>query len=546
MCLGVPLFHLSRPPAAQSLFFYGRYKQATCGDNTQQQPSIWTPIRRYMWKAHEKQRGKSQLQAKAEYVAQCEELARQFDFALLPADLEVHADRFFTEFCGTPNHPYVGVIPAARARVEAEEAAVVQSAPNSALKAPQTPLASIAELAHSAASSPASPLSPASRRTNGASGSHATSPVRFSAPSSAQRSTSVRSPLSPAAASSPYSASSASSSSSSAATSPRPPPSALAAEVNDKNMLASKLLALQQANAEKMERLEREMAELSHVQGHGPMGSNGRTAAPPSSRFATPVTQRSRSAFVAGSSSATLPGVAIGASFLHPDPSSPFSTDWTPNGMALRTRGEGADGSAFPTPCTPYQPFLTPFSGAATTLGGMTGPRSQVKPVRMNGLGSASPARPAASTSPPPAAASSSSPAASSSSSSAVASAPAAGAAAGGISSTDLDSLLSSLDAAHRSQVASFQAAEATWATRVRDAEERAEHLRRQVEEAAADAPADQRPAPKGSTQVTVEWQRDSALQSLITTAQLAVPIGLAAYGMFRLWTEYERRVLRR
>jgi hypothetical protein len=106
--------------------------------------------------------------------------------------------------------------------------------------------------------------------------------------------------------------------------------------------------------------------------------------------------------------------------------------------------------------------------------------------------------------------------------------------------------------------VASFRAAEAEWRERVEQAEERARLLGERVRaaeggEAAGDgaAPASSSASSssqprRGNSQLTVEWQRDSALQQLITTAQMAVPIGLAAWGMFKLWTEYERRVLRR
>ena len=85
------------PTARDRLFFYGRFKQATLGDNVLPCPSIFSPLRRYMWTAWDQQRGKSREQAMREYLHRIDEEMATFDFTRLNAQQMEWRDRFVQE-----------------------------------------------------------------------------------------------------------------------------------------------------------------------------------------------------------------------------------------------------------------------------------------------------------------------------------------------------------------------------------------------------------------------------------------------------------------
>ena len=85
------------PTSKDRLFFYGRYKQATLGDNTLPCPSLFAPVRRYMWIAWDRQRGKGREQAMREYLERIDEDVAQFDFSRLSAQQLQWRDRFVQE-----------------------------------------------------------------------------------------------------------------------------------------------------------------------------------------------------------------------------------------------------------------------------------------------------------------------------------------------------------------------------------------------------------------------------------------------------------------
>ncbi|GAA5941195.1 hypothetical protein JCM1841_002634 [Sporobolomyces salmonicolor] len=57
-----------QPSQEDKLVFYALYKQATVGDNTTPKPGMMDFAGRYKWTAWDKVKGKSQDEAKSEYV----------------------------------------------------------------------------------------------------------------------------------------------------------------------------------------------------------------------------------------------------------------------------------------------------------------------------------------------------------------------------------------------------------------------------------------------------------------------------------------------
>ena len=85
------------PSSRDRLFFYARYKQATCGDNALPCPSIFAPVRRAMWTAWDRQRGKTREQTMREYVERLDQEMGRFDFGRLDERQRAWRDRFVQE-----------------------------------------------------------------------------------------------------------------------------------------------------------------------------------------------------------------------------------------------------------------------------------------------------------------------------------------------------------------------------------------------------------------------------------------------------------------
>jgi acyl-CoA-binding protein len=99
---------------SQQLKLYGLYKQATAGDCNIPQPSIFQPIRRYMYGAHMKQYGKSKEQSMLEYITKLNEFTEQFDFSSLNDEQTDIISKFFAQYhatnepstpCSNTSHP---------------------------------------------------------------------------------------------------------------------------------------------------------------------------------------------------------------------------------------------------------------------------------------------------------------------------------------------------------------------------------------------------------------------------------------------------------
>ncbi|KAL9940782.1 hypothetical protein V8E36_000270 [Tilletia maclaganii] len=65
---GMPKDGPVKPSTAEQLVFYGLYKQATVGDNNTTRPGMIDFTGKAKWDAWKKHEGKSQEDAKAEYV----------------------------------------------------------------------------------------------------------------------------------------------------------------------------------------------------------------------------------------------------------------------------------------------------------------------------------------------------------------------------------------------------------------------------------------------------------------------------------------------
>lgn len=68
----------TRPNNDELLKLYGLYKQATVGDNTTDKPGIMDFKGKAKWQAWEDQKGVSQEQAEADYIALVDELTAKY------------------------------------------------------------------------------------------------------------------------------------------------------------------------------------------------------------------------------------------------------------------------------------------------------------------------------------------------------------------------------------------------------------------------------------------------------------------------------------
>jgi diazepam-binding inhibitor (GABA receptor modulating acyl-CoA-binding protein) len=71
--------YLEKLDKDQKLKFYSLYKQATEGDNNTEKPGMFSIKEKYKWEAWSTQKGKSQEQAKKEWL--------DFAVSILPADV---------------------------------------------------------------------------------------------------------------------------------------------------------------------------------------------------------------------------------------------------------------------------------------------------------------------------------------------------------------------------------------------------------------------------------------------------------------------------
>jgi hypothetical protein len=312
------------------------------------------------------------------------------------------------------------------------------------------------------------------------------------------------------------------------------------------------LLELQQANQAKMKQLEAHMARAA--------ASGTNPAAALAARFATPA----RGSVRGVTSSAVRPTfdatpVSSRSGFLSLDSSSPFSSAWTPNGLTAHHSAAGiGPGGAEPrsgvlaSPETPFQAYHTPYANGRATLP----PRVvEAVPYGLHTNAVATPRisfaeatrRSAEATVPDEPLPSAAAASASSSSS--------AGSQPGAISGSELDALLSSLDAKHAAQVSHFQQAEARWAAKLAAMQAQHEAMQRIIDnnaQPAAAAPAassSDASAASAENAVAAELKLSltsgSLLHGVLQAAKVVVPVGVAAYAAFRIWREVERRARR-
>jgi hypothetical protein len=523
---------------------------------------MFKPIRGYMWRAHEKNRGKPRMQAQREYISEIERMCHAYDMSQLPAELKEPAERFFEEFFATAAHPFAkqteNSAPAAMTTLLEEEkkgqlseqapplslspAPMASSRTASRAVSPNATLATPPASSRSAANSPARPAS----SMNGASASPGRDVAAGGVSNASEIEEEHKTTTVPAA----------SSSSSSSSARAHPPVSASAppplGDLRDKE-LALRLLELQQANQAKMKQLEAHMARAA--------ASGANPAAALAARFATPARGSVRG--VAGSAvrpTFDATPVSSCSGFLSLDSSSPFSSAWTPNGLTAHhsAAGLGPGGAeprsaALASPETPFQPFHTPYANGRATLpprvveavpyglhtNAVATPRTSFAEATRRGAEATMPDEPL------PSAAAASAPSSSSVSSQQ-----------GAISGSELDTLLSSLDAKHAAQVSHFQQAEARWAAKLAAMQAQHEAMQRIIDnnaQPAVTAPAsssdDSAAAAAAENAVAAELKLSltsgSLLHGVLQAAKVVVPVGVAAYAAFRIWREVERRARR-
>ena len=502
-----------KPSSRQSLFFYGRYKQATSGDNRAPQPYRIQVVRFYMWTAHEKQRGKSRTQAKREYVDELHKLCIEFKGLedLSPEMLEA-AQQFFVEFYGSHRHPLAAEFDnlaaqgkiklasaASPATVELEESASPKRNGVSATSSPASSRAASSPQQQQQ-QQPASPLAApiSEQKQDDAPSSNGVAPGHPASPPQNGRPAAAASVVSPA--------------------------SALNAELRDKQVLAHRLQELQRANQAKLQQLEQQMQRAG----------NPSIAA----RFATPLRRGDASA-PPPSASASSRTFVPQSHLPHLDPSSPFVASWTPGGLAARhpARAAATASRAAPTfsPETPAgQQFQTPYAQARPFGEHQHSAVEAVPYAQMNGHSSpgrtarspaVSPARPALSAS------------------TVAASASAASSSSGGVSGSELDALLATLDSKHAAQVCEFKAAEQRWQEKLAGMEQRQRELQQQIDEGQS-GPA-HRPRRDPALELTLAVAPDSLLHHAINIAKVVVPLGAAAYAGLTLAAYWQRRAKR-